>query len=27
LNLAEQGINDLTNLQRASLGPDWPLKD
>jgi ribonuclease PH len=25
LNLAEQGITQLTNLQRESLGPDWPL--
>lgn len=25
LNLAEQGINQLTNLQREALGPNWPL--
>jgi len=25
LNLAEQGIDQLTSLQRESLGPDWPL--
>ena len=25
LNLAEQGINRLTNLQREALGPRWPL--
>jgi ribonuclease PH len=25
LNLAERGIDQLTNLQRGSLGPDWPL--
>jgi ribonuclease PH len=27
LNLAEQGITQLTKLQRESLGPDWPLQD
>jgi hypothetical protein len=25
LDLAEQGLDDLTRLQRECLGPDWPL--
>jgi ribonuclease PH len=27
LNLAEQGIDQLTKLQRDALGADWPLAD
>ncbi len=26
LNLAEQGISQLTDLQRESLGNDWPVE-
>ena len=27
LNLAEQGISQLTELQRGALGAHWPLQD
>jgi ribonuclease PH len=27
LDLAQKGLDELTRLQRESLGPDWPLAD